>query len=284
MTREGERLTIGLTSAGRRWRCPRRSCRRRAPWERPRHQAAHPHGPSRPTHVLIVLFDQMRPEYADRFDMTNFKALRDGGDNFRGAYLGYMASETVISHNVIVSGQLPKHMGWVDEAYRDTENLWAAGRTACRSRAICRSRSSRRSFRPRTTRSSRTTCTRRSPARSSSRWARSRTRSSPRARRAISRRPAPGDIAVRLSGRAGTKPGVTPADPCSTTLGGQYRYPTRQERAGIPARHVRPVLHQFGQVHRLRHGDDTARLPVSGGRQPVRAGIGPVRARRAPRW
>ena len=44
-----------------------------------RHQAAHPHGPARPTHVLIVLFDQMRPEYADRFDMTNFKALRGSG-------------------------------------------------------------------------------------------------------------------------------------------------------------------------------------------------------------
>ena len=86
-------------------------------------RASHPHQQARPTHVLIVLFDQMRPEYADRFGMTNFQALRDGGTNFRSAYLGYMASETVISHNVIVSGQLPKHMGWVDEAYRDTGNL-----------------------------------------------------------------------------------------------------------------------------------------------------------------
>ena len=38
-----------------------------------------------------------------------------------------MASETVISHNVIVSGQLPKHMGWTDEAYRDTDNLLGHG-------------------------------------------------------------------------------------------------------------------------------------------------------------
>ena len=90
-------------------------------------QASHPHPKARPTHVLIVLFDQMRPEYADRFDMTNFKALRDGGTNFRNAYLGYMASETVISHNVIVSGLLPKHMGWVDEAYRDTGDLLGGG-------------------------------------------------------------------------------------------------------------------------------------------------------------
>ena len=76
-----------------------------------------------PKRVLIVLFDQMRPEYADRFDMPNFRRLRDQGTNFDKAYLGYMGSETVISHNVIVSGQLPKHMGWVDEAYRDT-NGW----------------------------------------------------------------------------------------------------------------------------------------------------------------
>lgn len=80
-----------------------------------------------PTRVLIVVFDAMRPEYADRFGMTNFQTLRDSGTNFRNAYLGYMGSETVISHNVITSGQLPRHMGWVDEAYRDTGNLLGGG-------------------------------------------------------------------------------------------------------------------------------------------------------------
>jgi arylsulfatase A-like enzyme len=86
------------------------------------------HGaPGRPTKVLIVLFDQMLPKYANQFDMPNFRALRDDGTNFKNAYLGYMASETVISHNVVVSGQLPKHMGWTDEAYRDTDNLLGNG-------------------------------------------------------------------------------------------------------------------------------------------------------------
>jgi hypothetical protein len=33
--------------------------------------------PERPTRVLIVLFDQMLPEYADQFDMPNFRSLRD---------------------------------------------------------------------------------------------------------------------------------------------------------------------------------------------------------------
>ena len=37
-----------------------------------------------------------------------------------------MGSETVIAHNVLMSGQDPKHMGWVDEAYRDRESLLSA--------------------------------------------------------------------------------------------------------------------------------------------------------------
>jgi Type I phosphodiesterase / nucleotide pyrophosphatase len=83
--------------------------------------------PAHPTRVLIVLFDQMLPQYADQFDMPNFRRLRDAGTNFKNAYLGYMASETVIAHNVITSGRLPKHMGWTDEAYRDADNLLGKG-------------------------------------------------------------------------------------------------------------------------------------------------------------
>ena len=35
--------------------------------------------PERPSRVLMVLFDQMRPEYADRFNMPNFRRLRAQG-------------------------------------------------------------------------------------------------------------------------------------------------------------------------------------------------------------
>ncbi len=86
--------------------------------------------PEHPNRVLIVLFDQMLPEYADQFDMPNYRSLRDAGTNFKRAYLGYMASETVMAHNVITSGLLPKNMGWTDEAYRDTENLFGRGTDA----------------------------------------------------------------------------------------------------------------------------------------------------------
>ncbi|MFO1435189.1 MAG: alkaline phosphatase family protein [Gammaproteobacteria bacterium] len=77
-----------------------------------------------PKRVLIVLFDQMIPKYADMFYMPNFRRLRDSGREFKEAYLGYMASETVIAHNVITSGKRPNHMGWVDEAYRDEANFF----------------------------------------------------------------------------------------------------------------------------------------------------------------
>ena len=68
----------------------------------------------------------MLSKYADEFDMPNFRMLRDAGTNFNNAYLGYMGSETVIAHNVLMSGQNPKNMGWVDEAYRDRKGLLSA--------------------------------------------------------------------------------------------------------------------------------------------------------------
>jgi len=86
---------------------------------RPRNEA--------PKRVVIVLFDQMIPAYADDFDMPNYRRIRDAGTNFKEAHLGYMASETVIAHNVLVSGREPRHMGWVDEAFRDKYNLLGKG-------------------------------------------------------------------------------------------------------------------------------------------------------------
>lgn len=89
-----------------------------------RHPQHHPRPADR---VLIVLFDQMLPQYADRFDMPNFRRLRDRGTDYERAYLGYMASETVIAHNVIPSGLNPTHMGYTDEAYRDSANVFGKG-------------------------------------------------------------------------------------------------------------------------------------------------------------
>src|SRR4051812_17859049 len=85
------------------------------------------HGPPPAKRVVIVLFDQMLPQYADQFRMPNFRKVRDAGVYYNKAYLGYMASETVIAHNVIPSGLLPKNMGYTDEAYRDHGDLFGKG-------------------------------------------------------------------------------------------------------------------------------------------------------------
>jgi hypothetical protein len=78
---------------------------------------------AQPTRVLIFTFDQMRPEYAEQYDMDNILWLQKRGADFTRAYTGQMASETVVQHNTIVSGLLPKHMGWSDEVLRDVDGV-----------------------------------------------------------------------------------------------------------------------------------------------------------------
>lgn len=83
--------------------------------------------PDRPSRVLLLVLDGMRPDYINRFDLPNLTAIRDDGVSFTRSQVGYMASITVISHNVIASGQLPKHQGWSDEIFRDVDNVLGGG-------------------------------------------------------------------------------------------------------------------------------------------------------------
>jgi hypothetical protein len=83
--------------------------------------SAHRGHSDRPSHVVIIVLDQARADTIDRYDMDNVKALQRKGTNFPNGMVGHMAAETVISHNVITSGLLPKHMGWSNEVYRDTD-------------------------------------------------------------------------------------------------------------------------------------------------------------------
>jgi hypothetical protein len=82
---------------------------------------------AKPTRVMIVVMDQMRPEYAQQYGMQNVLWLQHNGVNFKNATVGDMASETVVSHNVMVSGLFPKHMGWADEVTRDVGNALGYG-------------------------------------------------------------------------------------------------------------------------------------------------------------
>ncbi len=84
---------------------------------------AKPPPPPKPTKVVIIVVDSLSKEIVDKYDMQNVKQLmKDGVDTPRG-YLGHTGSVTVVTHNVITSGQLPKHMGWTDEGYRDVDGV-----------------------------------------------------------------------------------------------------------------------------------------------------------------
>jgi hypothetical protein len=83
--------------------------------------------PAAPSRVLLIVIDGMRADYLDRYDLPNLEALRASGVGFTRSQVGYMSSITVISHNVIASGQLPKHQGWSNEIFRDTENVLGGG-------------------------------------------------------------------------------------------------------------------------------------------------------------
>ena len=76
-----------------------------------------------PTKVVIITMDQLKRWYAQACDVENILWPEDHGAYFKRATVGQMASETVVSHNTIVSGQLPKHMGWSDEVMRDADGV-----------------------------------------------------------------------------------------------------------------------------------------------------------------
>ena len=75
----------------------------------------------RPTRVVMIVLDQARPDTITRYGMENVQRLQREGMNFPNARVGHMAAETVISHNVLTSGLLPKNMGWTNEVYRDED-------------------------------------------------------------------------------------------------------------------------------------------------------------------
>ena len=82
----------------------------------------HPH-PDRPTRVLVVVVDSLSKEIVERYDMPRVEGLMHDGVDSPRSYLGHTGSVTVVTHNVITSGQLPRNMGWTDEGYRDVAGL-----------------------------------------------------------------------------------------------------------------------------------------------------------------
>lgn len=88
--------------------------------------AAGPRPPARPDKVVIIVVDSLSKEIVKKYDMANVEALMaDGVDTPRG-YLGHTGAVTVVTHNVITTGMLPRNMGWTNEGYRDVDGVLGA--------------------------------------------------------------------------------------------------------------------------------------------------------------
>jgi hypothetical protein len=88
------------------------------------HASGHP-GSDAPDKVVIIVVDALSREIVHKYGMRNVQRLmRDGADSPRG-YLGHLGSVTVVTHNVLTTGALPKNMGWTDEGYRDVDGVLA---------------------------------------------------------------------------------------------------------------------------------------------------------------
>ena len=85
--------------------------------------AGRPAAVGKPDHLVVMVFDQMRPDYIDRFDLKNFKRLRDSSRNYPEAYVGHLASQTIVSHLVIPTGLAPKDLPWQDDAMVDVDGV-----------------------------------------------------------------------------------------------------------------------------------------------------------------
>jgi hypothetical protein len=88
--------------------------------------AAESKGPTRPDKVVIIVVDALSKQIVKKYDMENVKALMADGVNTPRSYLGHTGSVTVVTHNVITSGMLPKNMGWTNEGYRDVDGVLGA--------------------------------------------------------------------------------------------------------------------------------------------------------------
>ena len=75
--------------------------------------------------VVVIVVDALSREIVRKYHMHNVEALMRSGANAPNAYLGHLGAVTVVSHNVITTGALPKHMGWTDEGYRDVDGVLA---------------------------------------------------------------------------------------------------------------------------------------------------------------
>lgn len=76
-----------------------------------------------PKRLLVLVFDQMRPDFIDRFQLTHFKRLQQHSLNLKNARVGHLTSNTIVSHPVIATGLFPKNLPWSDEVFFDDKQV-----------------------------------------------------------------------------------------------------------------------------------------------------------------
>ena len=76
-----------------------------------------------PDRVVMMVFDQMRPDYIDRYNLEHFKRLRASSRHYPEAYIGHLASQTIVSHLVIPTGLAPRELPWQDDAFIDVAGV-----------------------------------------------------------------------------------------------------------------------------------------------------------------
>jgi hypothetical protein len=81
---------------------------------------AHP-----PSKVVVIVVDGLSREIVEKYKMRNVQALMRSGADAPQGYLGHLGAVTVVTHNVITTGALPKNQGWTDEGYRDVDGVLA---------------------------------------------------------------------------------------------------------------------------------------------------------------
>lgn len=72
-----------------------------------------------PKRLMVLVFDQLRPDLIDKYQLKNFLRLRREGLSFSNAIVGHLPSVTVVSHPVITTGLFPNRLPWQDEFFRD---------------------------------------------------------------------------------------------------------------------------------------------------------------------
>jgi hypothetical protein len=82
-------------------------------------------GPKRPKLIVVIVVDQMRADYVDKFQgqwSGGLKRLVDEGAWFRAAAYPYAATETCVGHATISTGAFPMNHGMVANAWWDRES------------------------------------------------------------------------------------------------------------------------------------------------------------------